>query len=99
MKPCKTGRVMNTIHRIISIAAFAEMSDAAEEFVAGEILVGFQPGARDAQADAIRNGLRATKFKACSRINAGHGQCDAGVALWGALSIAGFHRRSAEPEL
>jgi subtilisin family serine protease len=69
---------------IILLATFAVLTaaaHAAEEFVAGELLVGFRPGSRGAQADAVRNGLGAAKLKAWSEIDAEHWHLPPGIGV------------------
>jgi len=56
-------------------------ANAADEFVADELLVGFQPGTRGAQADGIRNGLSATRIKAWSEIGAEHWRLPPGLSV------------------
>jgi hypothetical protein len=64
-----------------AIVVLAAAANAADEFVADELLVAFQPGARGAQADGIRNGLRATKKKAWPEINAEHWRLPPGLGV------------------
>src|SRR4030095_9228562 len=66
---------------LATIAVLAAAANAADEFVADELLVGFQPGIRGAQADGIRNALRATKRKAWPEIRAEHWSLPPGLGV------------------
>ena len=54
---------------------------AADEFVADELLVAFQPGIRGARADGIRNGLGAARIKAWPQIKAEHWRLPPGLGV------------------
>src|SRR5262245_52428886 len=70
-----------TIVFLATITLLAATAHAADEFVADELLVGFQPGTRGAQANGVRNGLGATKVKAWPEINAEHWHLPPGLAV------------------
>jgi hypothetical protein len=66
---------------VTTLAFFAVAADAADEFVADELLIAFRPGTRGAQADGIRNGLRATRIKAWAHIQAEHWHLPPGLGV------------------
>ena len=63
-QPKLWNRTKKSILLVLTIFQATIAARAADEFVAGELLVGFQPGTRGVQADAIRNGLGANKLRA-----------------------------------
>lgn len=66
---------------LASIAVLTATANAADEFVAGDLLVGFQPGTRGAQVDGIRNGLGAKRIKAWPEITAEHWHLPPGLGV------------------
>ena len=66
---------------LATIVVLAAAANAAEEFVADELLVSFQPGIRGARADGIRNGLGASRMKAWPEINAEHWHLPPGLGV------------------
>lgn len=66
---------------VATIMTLGAGADAADEFVAAELLVGFQPGARGAVADGVRNGLGASKIKAWPEIQAEHWHLPSGLGV------------------
>ncbi|MCI0745856.1 MAG: S8 family serine peptidase [Verrucomicrobia subdivision 3 bacterium] len=75
------GAAISLLVTFGSIAILTAKANAADEFVADELLVGFQPGTRGAQAAGIRNGLGATSLKAWSQINAEHWHLPPGLGV------------------
>jgi subtilisin family serine protease len=59
----------------------AATAQAADDFVADELLVSFQPGTRGAVADRIRAGLGAKTVKVWSEINAEHWELPRGLGV------------------
>jgi subtilisin family serine protease len=66
---------------IATLAILTVAAHAADEFVADELLVAFQPGTRGAQADGILNGLRATRIKAWPEVGAEHWHLPPGLGV------------------
>jgi subtilisin family serine protease len=66
---------------LATIVVLAAAANAAEEFVADELLVSFQPGIRGARADGTRNGLGASRIKAWPEINAEHWHLPPGLGV------------------
>jgi len=85
----KTG-----IFLIAAVAFLVTAARAADEFVADELLVGFQPGARGARTDAIRNGLRASRIHAWPELDAEHWRLPPGLGVAQAI-----HALSANPNV
>ena len=67
----------------------AAAANAADEFVAGELLVAFRPGTRGALADGVRNGVGATRIKAWPQINAEHWHLPPGLGVAQAIQALG----------
>jgi len=65
----------------ITHQAAAAAANPGKDFVADELLVAFQPGARGAPAEAVRNGLGATKIKAWPQIQAEHWRLPPGLGV------------------
>jgi subtilisin family serine protease len=59
----------------------AAQSNAVEEFVEDELLVGFKPGTAGAQVAAVRNGFGAAKIKGWSEISAEHWHLPRGLGV------------------
>lgn len=69
---------------IVLLATFAllgAIAQAADDYVAEELLISFKPGTRGAQADSIRNGLGAKKIKGWAEINAEHWRLPHGLEV------------------
>jgi hypothetical protein len=66
---------------VATIVILAAVANAADEFVAGELLVGFQPGTRGAQANGVRNGLGATRIKTWTELQAEHWHLPPGLGV------------------
>jgi len=72
-------KIISSLATIAVLAA--ALANAADEFVADELLVGFQPGTRGAQADGVRNGLGAARLKAWPEISAEHWRLPRGLGV------------------
>src|SRR4026208_1785414 len=69
---------------ILSVVIFtllAALAHADDEFVPGELLVGFRPGTRGALVEGIRNGLGANIIKGWPEIAAEHWRLPHGLEV------------------